>query len=493
MKVASSKAAALAWIQENTGMVEISQVKSLPVEKTDVVGTVLQGLPPSEVKSGSSLFGDVTHDSVADIIIAEPKRARVWVFQGRKEGGFMEGREFPTLSGVESMQLVDLDQDQKTELLLFSPQEKTVGRAQWTGERLNYPEIFYQSEDSLLAMTAGVLTAGKAPVVVCISDSKPKPKLFSLRLAAGKTETAALEWPATAPTKVNAMQILDVNHDKHGDLLFFSGVAAAQVWLQRPGKPLQRVEGLPDSLMSKLSPVAVRQVDLQGGGNTALLVTKDNLARAFDISSEGKAKVVDQLNAPSATAELNAALLLADKKALLLDSKAGQLHILQAEKDGVYRTQRSIGIDAAGVESVHVIQQAADQRLLLLGKQNFQLVPLAGTALGLERLAAFTTELKDTEPVDLIPALFSGRSGDDIMLIDTQKSRVAEFFRPVDETGHAWQSCLYFRIFQNDPNYHGKKGFDYEPHDYAAMDINGDNKPDLCLLVHDRLLLYVQK
>jgi hypothetical protein len=120
-------------------------------------------------------------------------------------------------------------------------------------------------------------------------------------------------------------------------------------------------------------------------------------------------------------------------------------------------------------------------------------VPLAGTALGLERLAAFTTELKDTEPVDIVAAPFTGGSGDDIMLIDTQKSRVAEFFRPVDESGHSWQSCMFFRIFQNDPNYRGKQGFDYEPHDYACMDINGDSKPDLCLLVHDRMLLYVQR
>ena len=70
---------------------------------------------------------------------------------------------------------------------------------------------------------------------------------------------------------------------------------------------------------------------------------------------------------------------------------------------------------------------------------------------------------------------------------------MVEFFRAASAEHRDWRSFLYYRVFQSDPHYRGKTGFESEPHDYAALDINGDGKADLCLLVHDRLLLYVQE
>ncbi len=56
-----------------------------------------------------------------------------------------------------------------------------------------------------------------------------------------------------------------------------------------------------------------------------------------------------------------------------------------------------------------------------------------------------------------------------------------------------WESALYFRVFETDPHFRGKTGLENEPHDYAAFDLNGDGRLDLCLLTHDRALLYVRK
>jgi hypothetical protein len=144
------------------------------------------------------------------------------------------------------------------------------------------------------------------------------------------------------------------------------------------------------------------------------------------------------------------------------------------------------------VEDARLLGDASAQKLLLLGQQSFEVVPLTGATRALQRLVSFTTELKDTTPLDLLPARFTGGTADDLLLLDNKKSRVAEFFKSTSPEGKDWQSFMYFRIFQSDPHYRGKTGFEYEPHDYAALDINGDGKADLCLLAHDRLLLYVQ-
>ena len=78
-----------------------------------------------------------------------------------------------------------------------------------------------------------------------------------------------------------------------------------------------------------------------------------------------------------------------------------------------------------------------------------------------------------------------------VVVASTAKSRVIEIFQP--STGQKWESAMYFRIFETDPHFRGKTGLENEPHDYAALDLNGDGRLDLCLLTHDRVLLYVRK
>jgi hypothetical protein len=52
---------------------------------------------------------------------------------------------------------------------------------------------------------------------------------------------------------------------------------------------------------------------------------------------------------------------------------------------------------------------------------------------------------------------------------------------------------MHFRVFETDPHFRGKTGLASEPHDYAALDLDQDGRLDLCLLTHDRVLLYVRK
>jgi hypothetical protein len=126
-----------------------------------------------------------------------------------------------------------------------------------------------------------------------------------------------------------------------------------------------------------------------------------------------------------------------------------------------------------------------------LSKDRFEVMPLTGAALELKPLTAFDSELKDTRPTDLLAAAFGGGEVDDLVMIDATATRVLEFFRAASPEAQEWKSELYFPVFQSDPHYRGKQGYEYEPHDATVMDINADGVLDLCLLVHDRLLLYV--
>lgn len=484
----------LAWLQDNTGMVQVARLATLPdAAASEHAASLRHAIPPSDSRAGASAFGDLTGDGIGDVVIAEPKSARVWLFAGLQNGGFAGGKEYPALSGVEGLAIADADGDGKPDLILLSPSEKLIGISRWRKERLEYPETVYQTTGSLTAMTAGDFRGGAA--IVCFDDKKPKPELVVLRQQKSAWQPEKLDLSA-APAKITAMRLLDADRDGRNDLALFSSLSPMQIRLDRAGKPdpLPKAEGLPDSLTGKLPPGALTQGDVDGDGKPELIAAKDQLARAFIVEPGGKARIVEQFNAPGAGARIAAALVTQrgqNRVVLLADSQEGRLHELRRGKDGVFRARRSRAIGALPLDEARLIATAEGSRLLGLGRDRFEIVPLEGDSRGLNVITSFASELKDTAPTDLLAAAFSGGETDDIVTIDARKTRVLEFFRAQTPEAHEWSSLLYFPVFQEDPHYRGKKGYEFEPHDYTVLDINADGRLDLCLLAHDRLLLYV--
>lgn len=488
-----AKQTGLAWIQDETNMVEVAKLTQGAAEpNAERAATIRYAMPPAESKNGAVAYGDLTGDGHADVVMSEPKAARVWLFQGGADGTFSEGREFPVLSGVESLAIDDVDGDKKADLVLLSPAEQAIGVAHWKDNRLAYPEIVHQAREG-----ETLLTLTTASAILCVSEIKSKPQLITLRkTGSAKGFTTASQELAVKTGRINGIRVVDANQDGRDDLALFSNLGAMQLLLSTGDAkaPFKRVEGIPDSFVSKIAPAALTTGDLDGDGKDEVLIAHQQLARAFKVDAEGKASIVEQFNAPDSAAELHSALVSRkDGKVsvLLIDATHSRLHELSAGKDHVYRADHTHALPVMTPEQCVLMNVEKSARLLLLGKSNFQISPLDGTTLKLETVVTFDSELKDSTPTDLIAASFSGEDADDIALLDTAKSRVIEIFQAA--AGWKWESAMYFRVFETDPHFRGKTGLENEPHDYAALDLNGDGRLDLCLLTHDRVLLYVRK
>lgn len=484
----------LMWLQENTSMAHLARLEVVKEAGTaEHAAVVRHAIPPSDSRTGASAFGDLTGDKIGDVVVAEPKAARVWVFEGRQDGGYEGGKEYPALSGVEGLEIMDADGDGRMDLVLFSPGEKVVGVAQWEEGRLSYPVTAYQSANTPMAVAAGKFR-GKA-AVLCVEEKKPKTELVTLRWdAKAKTWEEKREELEGLNGKVSALRLMDADQDGESDLIMFSAIASVQIRLARGDGALVKVTGLPDSLTSKLPPGSLTEGDVDGDGKVELIAAKDQLARAFVAEAAGKGRIVEQFNAPGVTSRVAAALVMgtgADARVMLVDTQGGKLHLLRRGEDKVFRVERTRDSGVTALDEARLVSTQGGQRLLCLSKDRFEVVPLTGAALELKPHTTFDSELKDTKPTDLLAAAFSGSGVDDLVMIDATATRVLEFFRAASPEAHDWQSVLFFPVFQGDPHYRGKQGYEFEPHDYAVVDINADGLLDLCLLVHDRLLLYV--
>jgi len=494
------KQTGVAWIQNETGLVEIARLITATAKPdADRAATIRYAMPPTESKGGAVAYGDLTGDGAADVIMSEPKSARLWLFTGSKDGSFTQGREFPILSGVESLVIADVDGDKQNEVVLLSTAEKAIGIARWHEGRLSYPEIIHQAKDgeTLLAITTGVLGSGTAGIHAIV-EIKSKPQLLSIKHADKKFTSTNQELTVlTGSSRVNALRVLDANQDGKGDLALFSSIGSLQLLLSTADAkaPFKRVEGIPDTFVSKINPAALTTGDLDGDGKDEFIISREQLARVFRVGADGKATIVEQFNAPEASAELHSAILQRrDGKTVvtLIDSTHSKLYELSAGTDGVYRSTHTHPLPAMAPDQIRLINGGKTARLILLAKSSFQITPLDGAALQLETVATFDSELKDTQHSDIIPAAFSGLETDDIALVDSSKSRVLEFFQPAADS-KSWDSSMHFRIFETDPHFRGKSGRENEPHDYAALDLNSDGKLDLVLLCHDRALFYLRK
>lgn len=489
----------LAWIRDDTGMVEVARLTKAAVAKdSDRSASIRHAVPAADAKSGASAYGDLDGDGHADVVLAEPKSARVWFFAGSAGGSFAEGREFPAFSGVESLAIDDVDGDGKAELLLLSPTEKSLGWSRWHKDRLAYPEVIHQTADTLLALAAGPFGAGSESAVLALTEVKGKVSLLSLRWNAAQKQfiTTPVELPG-APLKPSALRLVDADQDGRNDLAIFSSLAPMQLLLARDGTPaFRRAEGLPDNLLNKIAPAALTTADLDGDGRREFIIAREQLARAFRVGADGRAVTVEQFNAPEPGAQLGAVVVDREEgrsRVLLADTNARKLYEMTPGEDGVYRPAHTHALSALAAEECRLVSRGPDRALLMIGKTVFDLNPFTGSALALETVSAFDSELEDVAATDLLPAAFTGGDTDDLLCIDSGKSRVLELFSPEASASLPWLSRLFFRVFETDPQYRGKVGLTNEPHDYLAPDMDGDGRPDLALLVHDRLLLYLRR
>lgn len=447
--------------------------------------------------------GDLDGDGASDVVVAEPGASQVTIWFGQKGVEGLDPLSAPSLTGAAAPHLADVDGDGKLELVLLSPSEHMLGLAHLGPERrLEFPRTVPIEGEPAALDVRDVDGDGKADAVLVVAQGEGRNKKHRLEIWSGSAEglrapprVFALDGLKKTP---EALELVDLDHDGDLDALAFlpGEKAVPALILAKDGGYVadERGEDAPGlAVLAGAGSRSVSLADVDGDGKDELVVAHANFARALSFGADLVPRVVEQLNAPAADARLSAALFVdtdgdAQRELVLRDDTSRDLLVTRRAAQGLEITERVYTgrVDFAGLDSGD-FDGDGKRDLVVFGRNEIGLC--YGGRRGWGFLASASYEPGEERVIldQLASADLGGDARPEIVATELGHHALALLGR---EGGELAQR-LFFEVYE-------KKTFEQddperEPREIVAADFDGDGKQDLALLVHDKLILYLQE
>jgi hypothetical protein len=437
--------------------------------RDDAEQAALAWWPFGENPGGKPLpaaVGDLDGDGDADLVLARPDRAQLLVHEWR--GGTFVVRTLPTLAGVASLAIGDVDGDGKNDLVLASPEEDAVGFCPGSAPLDRFPERL-----PCLDKPVAVAVAPDGGALAITRNDKRDGQL--LQLAPGK-EPQKLADLGRLPADPTRLLVGDFGDADGREIAFVvPGEGLRTLTLGAARKDGKNADAAGFTKKADEGAVLASAVD----GAPALLAARDRFVRAFRLGADGGVRILAQDNGPDGLAEIS---LCADAPA-----DGGKAVRLYYDRKGnkllrVVGGAAPMAIETPPFEFAQLLPHEGGA--LLLGARGVLRVPFARGA-GLRPLASHEAPL-ETSAYELARAGDFDRDGvPDVAVVDRDVPGV----QIVAGGAQGLQRALSIPVFETPPR--SQPG--PEPRELAVGDLDGDGRQDFALIVHDRILLYLQQ
>lgn len=478
--------------------------------------------PGAEREARTFAVGDLDGDGAAEIIVTQPNTSEVVVFSGVPGSRQLRSTEYPSLVGVEHPRLGDTDGDGAAELVVMSAAEHMLGVARpgahaqdAPATALPFPHTLALDAQPCALDLADMDGDGADDAVLITVSGEGRNREFRIELwhggpdgLGGPPDVHVIEDMKKEPT---ALRVRDLDRDGLLDLVvFMPGERAPPVLLFQRAEGFRadtRGEDTPGlGVLVGAAPHSISFADVDGDGAPELLAAHKNFARALTLAADDEARttptVVAQYPGPTPDSAIDACAL-ADldgdgrDELVLRDGHTRELLVYEldaaqapgsgnASTMGVLLARVAAGrLELKGLE-VADLDGDGREDLVLLGIDQLGLVFGGATEGTLTERASFDPPLAETILDQLTTGDLNADGTLDLLVTELSRNALVVVSTADDEL----QRALGFKVFERSAL--AKEGITREPRELLCTDVNGDQRQDVVLLVHDKLIIYLQ-
>lgn len=443
--------------------------------------------------------GDFDGNGLNDVAVTDPDASRIILYRQTAEQGLDLGTPFPCLSGANMIRPWLGPGREGLKLVVHSTSEKAIGLSQWQDGRLTFPATLpLDLEPQGLELLNVDRNSGNEILFVTKGGNgrSSNYELHAQRFdAASQQWINALEKPLELSLKssFDGSLVAELTGDDDPELLLFQGSKPPVVVGHTAEGQLAEltVSGMLGVGSIPIGAVTPCRLDSVPG----LLVAQDNFTRFMKLTPEHRWQVADQFNAGEPNSKIVGSVLLdldgePGPELVMIDAGVQKLRLL-TQKERRFTPWKEVDLGQFDFKKAHIADLNADQRedLVLFGADQFAVLYAGGQTPSLEELASYESALEETFPTDVLAGDLNGDGRIDLALIETRKHYLEVLaYHPQAPLERA----LYFTIFEEKGFARDEGSGRIEPREGLIADVTGDDRADLVLLAHDRVLVYPQ-
>ncbi|MBI3416373.1 MAG: VCBS repeat-containing protein [Verrucomicrobia bacterium] len=492
-------------IAQKSGRAQISNFTRQPAEA--LAGKFLQGqfqvLPlnkTSKARRGLA-WADLNGDRLPDLIVAEPDSGQLTVFFQQADGELAAPKVFPTLTGVTEITVTDWDGDGRPEIFLLSSDERQIGVTRLDANgRIPFPQLL-PLEGRPLTLVAGLIESTNRPSLAVILDQDGK-RALQLRSADGKSRTQKLN--ENFKSNPALFTIHDADQDGLPDLVILVPYEKIKILRQVAGQPFEEIDVAPPG--GSVEQPWLSRADIDGDGQVELLLAQKNFLRAVVLKAEADKKEADakpswsfsvkeQINGAASNSRIVGAAALKNGTNLvpslfLLDAERKALTLCERDDGGVWQVIRNFDLPVSDFLSLEPLALGAIERnsVGFAGLNAVAWMRLQGQTWAFTELDGYETPIKDGFLLDIVSGDLNQDGRKDLVFLETAKSYldIVTFEPP-----HRLVPSTRWQVFE-ERTFRSRRGEGPEPREAVIVDVTGDGRNDLVIVVHDRILVYPQ-
>lgn len=434
------------------------------------------------------LWSDLNGDGRSDLVFAESDQGLLQTRIQGDDGRYETGRRFPSLTGITQIRGGDWDGDGKSELFVFSPEEKQVGLIRIGKEgRLPFPELF-SLKGRPIAMALGRLQAVGDLTLALLLDVDGKRSLY-LRSAEGKGRTIALSKEFRA--NPSRMFFHDADQDGRRELVCLTPYEKITVLRIGKDDALTEIELVPPG--GAIGEPSYGLADVDDDQKNELLLPQKNFVRAVVLEKRSESgtwsfRVKEQINGASRSSRVSGILSADSGELYFLDSGRRQISRCERNDDGVWTVvgNRKLPVN----DFVSLVNVGMSEITLgLTGLNTVAWLETDDQAWAIEKVSDYESSVEQGRLLDIEVGDLNGDGQPNVLFLEGARNHLE--IASLDDAG-SLRSEVRWKVFEQ-KTFRGRGSSAMEPREAIIADLTGDDRNDIAVIVHDRVLLYPQE